>query len=378
MEDLMIQNILESMTDSLMVIGPKGEMVYANTATEDILGCDLHALKRNGLGVTFFTREDNYEFNQIIVDAIHQKAVRSYSEVTYRHPDGSARRIAATTSYLVDPTKPDYSFVGFMAIFKDITEVYELRQREKRLLEERQRVASEKAQGLQKLAAGVAHEIRNPTVTVGGFAARLLRLKELPEAAVECARNIMDGAKRLESLVEEVQSYCDITRADLVEWDLVDIVQKPIQALSETAERRNVDLRFRNESSEISSCYCDPSLLKKAMLHLLENAIDFSAEGGVVETVLSAGTEDFFIEVIDFGEGIADEDFDHIFNPFFSTRPDKAGMGLATVQRIVTEHMGTITVESKPHGGTRVRVSLPRNRHPGMEGSAHTNALSRV
>jgi PAS domain S-box-containing protein len=370
MEDLMIQNILESMTDSLMVIGPKGEIVYANTATEDILGCDLHALKRNGLGVTFFTREDNYEFNQIIVDAIHQKAVRSYSEVTYRHPDGSAKRLAATTSYLVDPTKPDDSFVGFMAIFKDITEVYELRQREKRLLEERQRVASERAQGLQKLAAGVAHEIRNPTVTVGGFAARLLKLKELPEAAFECARKIMDGAKRLESLVEEVQTYCDITRADLVEWDLVDVVQKPMQALCETAERKHVDLRFRNESSETSSCYCDPSLLKKAMLHLLENAIDFSAEGGVVETVLSAGAEDIFIEVMDLGEGIADEDFDHIFNPFFSTRPDKAGMGLATVQRIVTEHMGTIIVESKPNEGTRVRVSLPRNRHPGMEGSA--------
>lgn len=212
MEDLVIQNILESMTDSLMVIGPKGEIVYANEATEDILGCDLQALRKNGLGVTFFTRETNNEFNQIIVDAIHQKAVRSYSEVTYHHPGGTTKRLAVTASYLFDSTKPDDSFVGFMAMCKDITEVHEFRQNEKRLLEERQRVANEKAQGLQKLAAGVAHEIRNPTVTVGGFAARLLRLKELPEIAFEYARKIMDGAKRLESLVEEVQRYCDITR----------------------------------------------------------------------------------------------------------------------------------------------------------------------
>lgn len=155
-----------------------------------------------------------------------------------------------------------------------------------------------------------------------------------------------------------------------MESDVVDVVQKSLQTLTKTAERKHIDLRFRNESSDVSVCYCDPSLLNKAILHLLENSIDFSEDGGLVEIVLSASTEVFFIEVIDFGEGIANEDFDYIFNPFFSTRPDKSGMGLATVQRIVNEHMGTITVESKPHCGTRVRVSLPRNRHPGMEGSA--------
>jgi PAS domain S-box-containing protein len=363
MQDLMIQNILESMTDSLMVIGPDGEIVYANKATEEVLGCDLEALRTNGLGITFFTTEENYEFNQIIVDAIQQMAIKSYNEVQYCHPDGSLRRLAVTTSYLVDPTKSADSFVGFMAICKDITEVFALRQSEKTLLEDRQRVANEKAQSLQKLAAGVAHEIRNPAVTVGGFAARLLKLKELPDVAVACARKILDGAKRLESLVEEVQSYCDITHAELAERDIAEIVRKTAEELTPVAGKKHITLRFLDETSGVCSCHCDPELLSKALVHVLRNAMEFSPDGGLVEAVLSGTDETVTIEIRDFGTGIHAEDLDYIYDPFFSTLPDKSGMGLAVVQRIVNEHMGTLTVESEYGRGTRVRLCLPRHQH---------------
>jgi PAS domain S-box-containing protein len=362
MEDLMIHNILESMTDSLMVIGPMGEIVYANKATEEVLGCGLDALRTNGLGVTFFTREDNYDFNQMIVDAIQQKAVKRYNEVQYYHPDGSVKRLAVTTSYLVDLTKSPDSFVGFMAICKDITEVFALRQSEKRLLEDRQRVANEKAQSLQKLAAGVAHEIRNPTVTVGGFATRLLKMKELPETAWECARKILDGAKRLESLVEEVERYCDITHADLTEQDIAGIVRKSLQELAHTAGDKNIVLRFQDDTTGVFLCHCDAKLVSKALLQLLHNAIDFSPEGGLVEAGVSGTDETVTIEIRDFGAGIQPEDLNYIHDPFFSTVPDRAGMGLAVVQRIVNEHMGTFTVESEHGQGTRVQVCLPRRQ----------------
>jgi PAS domain S-box-containing protein len=360
-EDLIIQNILESMTDSLLVIGPQGEILYANKATEDILGCDLESLRENGLGVTFFTREENYLFNQFIVDAVQDKSLKTYSEVSYHHPDGSMRRLAATMSYLIDPAGPRDNFVGFMAIYKDITEVYKLRQREKRVAEERRRVAIEKAESLQKLAAGVAHEIRNPTVTIGGFAARLLKLKGVPEEVSNYARKILDGAARLELLVKHVQTYCDITRADLMERSVAEVVRGSIVAVDQAAREKNIGIALLDESSHDMTCHIDPGMLRSALIHLLDNAIDFSPDGSEVDVVVTATSEDVVIEIRDCGTGISPGDEKYLFDPFFSTRPDKSGMGLATVQRIAHEHMGTVSVESLPgRCGTRACLRFPR------------------
>ncbi len=362
MEDLMVQNILESMTDSLMVIGRQGMIVYANKATEGILGCDRKTLSRHGLGLTFFMTDDNYEFNQIIVDAIQERAVKTYSEVPYLHPDGSLKRLAVTTSYVVDSARSPDSFVGFMVICKDITEVFQLREREKRLLEERQRLTDEKAQSLHKLAAGVAHEIRNPVVTVGGFATRLLKLERAPEPVTDYARKILDGAKKLELIVEEVEAYCDITHADFLEVDVWEVVNTSLAELAAFARSKDVVLDLRDETAGVRSCACDPVLVGKAVRHLVQNAIDFSPQGGLVHAVLSGNRETVIIEITDFGAGITPRDLDYVFNPFFSTVPDKSGMGLAVAQRIVNEHMGTLTIESAGESGTRVRVCLPRYR----------------
>jgi PAS domain S-box-containing protein len=360
MQDLMVRNILASMTDSLLVIGRQGEIIYANKATENILGCNLETLRADGFGVTFFTNEDNYEFNQLIVDTIQEKSLNRYSEVPYHHPDGSMRRLAVTMSYLVDGTKQEDSFVGFIAIFKDITEVFELRQSEKRLEEERQRVSSEKVQSLQKLAAGVAHEIRNPTVTIGGFAGRLLKLKGLPDQVFDYARKILDGAIRLESLVEQVQSYCDIAAPVLVETNVAEIIEKTISDLAGAARAKDIGIGFLNQTAEGSLGEFDPAMLQKAMVHLLENAIYFAPEGSLVQVVLTETSRETVIEVRDRGPGIRPADMEYIFNPFFSTRPDASGMGLATVQRIANEHMGTIAVESVSDRGACVRLRLPR------------------
>jgi PAS domain S-box-containing protein len=361
MEDIIIQSILESMTDSLLVIRPHGEIVYANQATERILGCNLETLRAEGLGATFFTKEANDEFNDLFVNAIQNKSLQSYGEVPYEHPDGSVKRLEVTMSHIVDATKPQGSFVGFMAIFKDVTEVYELRRREKRVEVERRKVLQQKAESLQKLASGVAHEIRNPTVAIGGFAARLLRLKGVPEDGLEYARKIIEGAGRLESLVQNVQSYCDIKALEFIERPVVEVIRKSISDADPLAREKDIEIKFDDKIFDNAVCSLDPAMVNMALFLVLENAIYFSPNGSSVNVGLTVNAEDVMIQVIDSGPGIKPEDKDFIFDPFFSTRADSAGMGLATAQKIAHEHMGSLAVESGPGMGTCASLRLPKS-----------------
>jgi PAS domain S-box-containing protein len=360
MEHILIENILDSLTESILVVGPDGEVLYANGATERVLGCDLRILLDRGLGMTFFTMEENTEFNQVFVDAIIDKNLRNYSEVKYFHPDGSTMHLAVTTSYLVDSEKIADSFIGFVAIFKDITEIVQLREREKRLIEARQRAAEEQVASLQKLAAGVAHEIRNPVVTIGGFASRLLKLQSLPDVVGKHAEIILKNAQKLETVVQEVQRYCDIRIADITAKPVSDLVESAVASQMESGAAKGVAIEFQDQLPGDSICWCDPALLRVAFTCLIENAIFFSPERSVISVVLSGTNESIELVIRDGGPGIAENDMSYVFNPFFSTRADKPGMGLPTVQKIVNEHLGSMSIESGPKIGTVVKIALPR------------------
>jgi PAS domain S-box-containing protein len=360
MDTLLVRNILESMGDCVLVVGAGGDIVYANSATRHVLGYSPDTLKKQGLGLTFFTRDENLEFNQIFVDAIKDKSVGRCGEVDYRHPDAGLRRLAVTTSYVVDTAKTSRPFVGFMAIFRDVTELFHLREREKRLLEERQRASARKVEGFRKLAAGVAHEIRNPATTVGGFASRLLKMRDVPHDAKSYLEKIKAGALRLESLVIQVQDYCNMGPAEFSYGRLAHTVGQIVAEMRNEADTRKVALHFTDETSDGGGARFDHGLIRKALRRIILNALDFSPKGSAVEIRLSDASEEATIEVRDQGCGISPRDIDYIFNPFFSTRADKPGMGLAVAQRIVHDHFGAITVESQPGKGATFRVTLPK------------------
>ena len=104
----------------------------------------------------------------------------------------------------------------------------------------------------------------------------------------------------------------------------------------------------------------DPDLLAIALTNLLHNAIDASSSGGVVRLTVQSRSADIHLTVSDQGSGIAPEHLESIFNPFFTTRTDGTGLGLAIVTKIVDEHNGKITVQSKPGAGTTFDIALPR------------------
>jgi PAS domain S-box-containing protein len=360
MENLIIDSILDSMSDSLLVIGQDGTIMYANKITEEILGCSVEDLKEKGLAPLGFSNHDNRDFAQIFEDAVWKKSINDYAEVAYHHPDGSTRQLAATTSYLLTEGDRETTFVGFIALLKDITEISRLRLKEQELTLEKERIAGEKIRSLHRLAMGVAHEIRNPMVTIGGFAARILKDEKTSAESKQYARNILEDARKLERVVDETQAYCNLPEAKLFEGSVARVVGEAVSEMAFLVSRRNILIELHDSLPKGHRLAFDPLLLKMALRRLLDNAVEYSSDGTQVDVSLYATADGTVVEVKDHGQGIDEQDREYIFNPFFSTRIHGAGMGLAIVERIVHEHMGRIEVDSAPGQGTTIRVVLPQ------------------
>lgn len=358
-ESPLVQSILDSMSDCLIVLDQQGSILFANKTSAQMLGCSPGDLIEHGLEMLFFVSEKNHDFNQIFLDAVHGKNVNNYSEVDYHHPDGSVRRLAGTTSYLMAVGEHESSFIGFVALFKDITEVFNLRREEKELIREKDRIAREKIRSLHKLAMGVAHEIRNPMVTIGGFAARIVKDDKNSEETKRYAQIIVEHVKQLEEVVDRVHECCELPEPSLTKGNISKGVADTASAMGSSGLNRNVSLRFRDQMPEQHSITYDPHLFRLALKEVLENAIGFSHDGGVVDIAVYPTDEGTVLEVKDYGTGIREEDKAYVFDPFFSTRAHGTGMGLAIVERVVHEHMGHIELESELGQGTTVRIILP-------------------
>ena len=365
----LIANILESISDSVIVLGPQGQILCCNRITEEMLGYSPEELLEKGLAQLMIQHDGNEEFNRIFIETISKQSVNGYKEVDYHHPDGSIRKLAATTSYLVDIDERLTSFTGFVALFKDITEVSNLRRKERQLIQEKHKMAEEKIRSLQKLAMGVAHEIRNPIVTIGGFASRIARAADDREATKRYANNIMEAARSLEKVVNAVQQCCDLPPINPLEGSLSDLVRMTVSEMAPKAQERKVNLRVHDKLPKDYKTSFDPLMMRMALVRLIENSVEFSHEGSGVDISLQTVESGALLEVRDYGAGIREQDLEYIFNPFFSTLPYATGMGLAVVESVVNEHLGTIEVDSKPGVGTSIKIFLPSScQSPGTSG----------
>ena len=361
---LIVDSIFDSMADCLIVINHEGEVLFSNKNSDQILGFPPETIKEKGLGLTFFLVEDNYDFNQLLTNAIWEKRIHDYKEVDYHHPNGELKRLAATTSYLMDPRQGEERLLGFVVIFRDVTEIHVLREREKRLNEEKQRIAKEKIRSLNKLAMGVAHEIRNPVVTIGGFANRIIKINHNSDEIRRYAMNIMDGVKRLEDVVDQIQDCADLPMIKPVEARMSATLNNAIERMRQKADKRNIEIHFMDETEFDCLEYFDPRLLDIAVTKLLDNSIDFSPEGSSIVVRLYTNEMHVILEFEDHGSGINDSDMEFIFNPFFSTRAVGVGVGLTIVERIVGEHGAKIEVESKVNFGTTFRILFQKHIDP--------------
>jgi signal transduction histidine kinase len=218
---------------------------------------------------------------------------------------------------------------------------------------------SERLAALGQLTAGLAHELRNPLGTMRASAEMLMKnVAAENEVALELAGFISAEVDRTNSLVTRFLEFARPFHLRLAPGDIAEVIDRAVEQLERQRPPLDVTV-YKNYSPDIAPFPFDAELIERVVHNLLVNAAQASAAGGAITVKTRQVDSSVELSVIDRGAGIDGKDLESIFNPFFTTKPDGVGLGLAIVSKIVDEHGGKITVESEPGRGSIFRVFLP-------------------
>lgn len=355
---IVVDNIIQAMSDGVVVISPQGKITRVNRAMCEIVGLRAEDMLGRGWAELFFDREENLAFNQTVVEVIQSHQSVHNRPVSFVAPDGRRRELIATTSLI----REEGRIIGLVGVFKDITELSLLHERERRLLAHSMRLYEEKLESLDRVARAVAHEVRNPVTAIGGLANRLLKLEPPGSRAAEYLQRILEAAARLERVVTQVRAYAYVPRPVRRRVEVQAWLGELLEPYQERALAQEVDLRLEVESDAPVVAEMDPHLMATALRNLLDNALEAMPVGGALYVGLRREGSDVVITIRDTGPGIPEEHMPYLFDPFFTTKADRVGMSLAITKRIVSDHDGLLEFTSPPPGyntGTLVTITLP-------------------
>jgi two-component system sensor histidine kinase PilS (NtrC family) len=322
------ESIVQSVASGLLTLDAARRVTFLNRAGEQMLGLSTRELRGRPAGAWF--------------SAFRTEAARDETELL--NARGERMRIGYSSFPLLGRGK----VIGTAVIFQDLTRM--------RAMEEAV-ARTERLADLGRVAAGLAHEIRNPLASMSGS---IELLRGHPALGGE-DRRLMDivlrEAERLEHLVREFLAFARPAPPRPVRVDLAAIVGEALDVFVHDP----VALRTSFERAlAAAAAHGDPDQLRQVIWNLLANASQACAgRGGTIRVATGSDGEGAWLRVEDDGAGIDPGDLDRIFVPFFTTKEQGTGLGLSAVERIVTAHGGRIDVASRPGEGTRFTVRLP-------------------
>jgi two-component system sensor histidine kinase PilS (NtrC family) len=269
------------------------------------------------------------------------------SEVSFTRPDGAVARVGFNVAPL---TSESDEIRGAVVIFQDLTEVYEL---------EREVRRREKLSALGAMAAGLAHEIRNPLASIRGSAQVLAGEIEVDEAASRLLDIIRRESERLNRTLTDFLAFARPAPFSPSEFDVKQVISDAVALLKNSPEvgpNHKVVERYPNGPTTIVG---DQNQIRQIFWNLARNALQAMPDGGNLKvSVESIGAGGCRLEVEDEGVGIPKQQIARLFEPFSSTKPGGTGLGMAIVYQFVQDHGGRVTVDSTVGVGTRVGVEL--------------------
>jgi signal transduction histidine kinase len=223
-------------------------------------------------------------------------------------------------------------------------------------------VHKEKMAALGELSSTIAHEIRNPLVSIGGFARRLYR--SIPDEAPEkrYTQTIMIEVSRLEKILSDLLNYTRDESLVFKELNLRDILEESLSMVSEKFEDGKIEL-IKEFAQDLPKAMGDHQQLKQVFFSLFSNSLQaIKGKGRLslrVHPISKNGSSLIRVEVEDTGSGIDPENLHNIFNPFYSTKESGLGLGLPLVHKIITSHRGQIEVDNHPGEGVKFIITIP-------------------
>lgn len=343
-----IEAILENIPTGVVSFDPQGQITRVNNMAKRMFGREDMESARTLADL--FTPEDTRDVARLFRRATRQVVASRQMEL-----DFGGRR--AFTSLTVSSVWVRHSKIGSVLVLEDLSEL----------------VQAQKAAAWQEVAQRIAHEIKNPLTPIQLSTERIRRLIEragvlppdLLRAVSESASLVSREVTTLKTLVDEFSAFANFPASKPVPSSLNDIVEKALKIFDGRLDGIET---HRDLSPDLPLTEVDPERLKRAVANLIDNAAEALEQALQkeiwVRTALDAEHDVAEIIVADSGPGIAPEDKEKLFLPFFSTKHRGTGLGLAIVSRIVHEHKGIIRVEENQPTGTKFIIELPVEHTP--------------
>jgi PAS domain S-box-containing protein len=341
--------ILDSIAIGVLTINKKGELTFVNNALEEIFGFNIDdCLGKNLVYLKQYCSDqpgeaDYVTCTDLVIETLETGKIFSGQEKEY----SCGKILKITTSPIRDKTG---NITEVVALIQNITEQRQL---------ERAVMHSEKLATVGTLAAGIAHEIRNPLTSVRGF----IQLLE-PELANSPKREFLDIILgEIDRVNIFITNFLSSTKPSLPKQSLEDIaiLLTEVQILMESeALLREIDLRF-NCPAKMPCLHIDKDQIKQVLLNIIKNAFDAVGPQGRVEVTAQRQTSSsgIFLSVKDNGKGMDQQTLARIFDPFFTTKKTGTGLGMSVTYQIIRNHGGDIKVNSIPGTGSTFIISLP-------------------
>jgi two-component system sensor histidine kinase HydH len=325
----------------LIATDRSGRISFFNEAAEKITGLTLEDVKNKAPGgflpASLCGLQKELSSGKVITE----------QELECRFTDGHTVPVSVSAGRIINEVG---DFVGEVMILRDLGEV-------RRLQEEVRR--QEKLAALGGLAAGVAHEIRNPLSAIKGLATFFAGQFEAGSEAQEAAGVMIQEVDRLNRAITELLEFARPTDLQLRSTDLRLLIDRSLKLIQQDAATKNIRIEL-NVTDGVCGASIDPDRLAQCLLNLYLNAIEEMDDGGVLAVHCAPdGSENFRIAVSDTGRGIAPESLGKIFDPYFTTKKSGTGLGLAIVHKIIEAHDGQIKAESVLGRGSTFAIRLP-------------------
>jgi two-component system sensor histidine kinase HydH len=333
------QNVVESMVNGLISVDESGAITTINQTASEIIG--IGASDAEGRDISEIIKSDECDIQEVMVT--DRSVVER--EINFER-SGESIPLSVSVSTLKNEAG---KVMGAVVVIRDLREIKELQEKVRR---------AERLASLGRLAAGIAHEIRNPLSSIRGFAKYFQGRLDPKTRDVRYAEAMVDEIDRLNRIIEALLDFARPAEPKLQLHSVADILDHTLQLMQADIDAESVKV-VRNIQDGIPDVMVDRDQIIQAILNILLNAVEAMNKGGQITLSVSAESDNLRIDISDTGPGIPEEDMAKVFDPFFTTREKGTGLGLAIVHKIVENHNGEIRMDSIVGKATTFTILLP-------------------
>jgi PAS domain S-box-containing protein len=344
--DELERNLVQASMDGIIVNDMLGNILIFNSGAGKILGYNPEEVIGKLKVYKFYPNNIAHEVKRLIYDPTHGGVgILENYETRALHKDGSLVPIWLSARLLHEESRE----IGIVGYFRDLRERQRL---------EMELLRSERLATLGKMVAHISHEIKNPLVTIGGFASQLGRMPDLPDNTRRRLTLIHQEVQRLEKFLNDMSTFTRGAPPQKTVGDFLALVREVAELMDSAFKERSVSFHLQNQA-QVPAFAFDPGQIRQVLINLFKNALEAMPQGGELNVTVEVQANTLVLKIADTGDGIAPEQLPLLFTPFHTTKQGGTGLGLTICRGLISQHQGEIRIDSEVDRGTTLIIRLP-------------------